>query len=217
MGNGPRCSLPPTPPRFAREPADVRRRQLIAAATRCLADGGIAAFTVDNISRQAKVSRGLINHHFDGIDGLLAAVYEDMTRSMYKQRSNAVVAANAEERLIGVIDTMFRPPMFAKGNLRAWLALWSEVATSAKLKAAHRRSYDAHRVDLAGALDDIANARGVSLDAQDLATVVIALIDGLWIESCLDSKVVNRNGAREAVYGVIEARLGAIPRLRRAT
>src|SRR4051812_30705635 len=107
----------PTPPRFAREAADIRRHQLIAAATRCLAEGGIAAFTVDNISRAANVSRGLINHYFDGIDGLLAAVYLDMTRSMHKERSVRFTAATAEERLIGIIDTMFRPPMFAKSKL----------------------------------------------------------------------------------------------------
>ena len=39
-------------PRFARQARDVRRQMLIEAAIRCLARGGIAAFTVDQISQK---------------------------------------------------------------------------------------------------------------------------------------------------------------------
>ncbi|MGE3832171.1 MAG: TetR family transcriptional regulator C-terminal domain-containing protein [Parvibaculaceae bacterium] len=201
-----------TGPRFARETPDVRRRLLIEAAIRCLAEGGIAAFTIDRISREANVSRGLINHHFDGIAGLLTAVYEDMTRSMYKERRDVLREGTAEERLLAIIDTMFRPPMFAKSNLRAWLALWGEVATNPAMKVAHRRSYDAYRGALKETLEEIAKARGMKVDAQGLATTCIALIDGLWIEWCLDATVINRESARAAVHDVIEARLGKVGR-----
>jgi AcrR family transcriptional regulator len=199
-------------PRFARETPDVRRKLLIEAAIHCLAEGGLTAFTIDRISRKANVSRGLINHHFDGIAGLLAAVYEEMTRSMYEERREIARHGTAGERLSGIIDTMFRPPMFAKSHLRAWLALWGEVATNPALKAAHRRAYDAYRGALTDTLEDIAKARGIRIDAQALATTCIALIDGLWIEWCLDAAVINRESARAAVYDVIEAKLGKLGR-----
>ena len=87
-------------PRFARVEADLRRQMLIDAAIRCLAEGGIAAFTVDRISREAKVSRGLINHHFNGISGLLIEVYEAMTQSMLAAgRETLFFEGTAEERL----------------------------------------------------------------------------------------------------------------------
>ncbi|MGE0241314.1 MAG: TetR family transcriptional regulator C-terminal domain-containing protein [Parvibaculaceae bacterium] len=200
-------------PRFARVEADLRRQMLIDAAIRCLAEGGIAAFTVDRISREAKVSRGLINHHFDGISGLLIAVYEAMTQSMLAAgRETLEFEGSAEERLAQVIETMFLPPMFAKSSLRAWLALWGEVATNPRLKASHRKSYDAYRKAIGDALAEIATARRIRADGEALAMTVIALIDGLWIEWCLDSSVVNRETARAAVYDVLEARLGALAR-----
>ena len=37
------------------------------------------AFTIDRICREAKVSRGLINHYFKSKDDLLVAAYEAMT------------------------------------------------------------------------------------------------------------------------------------------
>ena len=200
-------------PRFARVDADLRRQMLIEAAIRCLAEGGIAAFTVDRISREANVSRGLINHHFDGISGLLIEVYEAMTQSMLAAgRETLFFEGGPEERLTAVIDTMFRAPMFSKSSLRAWLALWGEVATNPRLKASQRKSYDAYRRAIGDALSEIAKARKVKLDGEALAMTVIALIDGLWIEWCLDSSVVDRDTARAAVYAVLEARLGKLER-----
>jgi len=200
-------------PRFARVEADLRRQMLIDAAISCLAEGGIAAFTVDRISREANVSRGLINHHFDGIAGLLIEVYEAMTQSMLAAgRETLSFEGSAEERLAAVIDTMFRPPMFSKSSLRAWLALWGEVATNPKLKASHRKSYDAYRKAIGDALAEIAKGRKVKLDGEALAMTVIALIDGLWIEWCLDSSVVSRDSARAAVFDLLEARLGPLKR-----
>lgn len=200
-------------PRFARVEADLRRQMLIDAAIRCLAEGGIAAFTVDRISREANVSRGLINHHFDGIGGLLIEVYEAMTQSMLAAgRETLFFEGSPEERLAAVIDTMFRPPMFSKSSLRAWLALWGEVATNPRLKAAHRKSYDAYRKAIGDALNEIAATRKIKADSEALAMTVIALIDGLWIEWCLDSSVVNRDTARASVYDVLEARLGKLGR-----
>jgi TetR/AcrR family transcriptional repressor of bet genes len=201
-------------PRFARERRGVRRQMLIEAAIRCLARGGIAAFTIDQISKEARVSRGLINHHFDGIEDLLRAVYEEMTRSMgTAARATLFVDGGPRERLDTVIDAMFTPPMFSKAGLRAWLALWGEVATNSRLRAAHRRSYDAYREAMADAIAGIAQERSKkSVDAAGLATTCIALIDGLWIEWCLDSTVVTRDSAKTAVYDVLEARLGRLKR-----
>ncbi|MBH1974635.1 MAG: TetR family transcriptional regulator, partial [Rhodobacteraceae bacterium] len=62
-------------PKFRRYTSEVRAAMLVDAGLACLAEGGITAFTVDNICRKSAASRGLIAHHFGGKDGLLAAVY----------------------------------------------------------------------------------------------------------------------------------------------
>jgi AcrR family transcriptional regulator len=198
-------------PRFARQARDVRRQMLIEAAISCLARGGIAAFTIDQISQEAKVSRGLINHHFKGIEDLLQAVYETMTQSMgAAARATLFIEGGTREKLDTVIDAMFTPPMFSKTNLRAWLALWGEVATNSRLRAAHRRSYDTYRQALTDAISGMARERSKRVDAKALATTCIALVDGLWIEWCLDSTIVTRESAKRAVYAVLEARLGKL-------
>ena len=193
-------------PAFTREDAMVRRKQLVAAATRCLSRGGIAHFTIDQISREAGVSRGLINHHFDGIEDLLASVYETMTTKLHLPALPPNLEPDA--RLTAIVNVMFEPPLFAKASLRAWLALWGEVATNPRLKAAHRKSYDSYREAMGAAVADIAAARTIAVNSETLAIATIALIDGLWIEWCLDSSIITREAARDVVFDFLEARLG---------
>ena len=198
---------------FSRQTAKARRKSLINAAIRCLSRGGIAEFTIDRISLEAGVSRGLINHHFKGIGGLLAAVYDVMTAWMRSGGQAALaVEGGTEKRLATVIGVMFAAPVFSKSSLRAWLALWGEVAVKPDLKAAHRKSYAGYRDAMARVIGEIAEARGTWVDGGELATVCIAIIDGLWIEWCIDSRMVSREMAQEAVYGVLEARLGPLQR-----
>jgi AcrR family transcriptional regulator len=200
-------------PAYERRSTDQRRQDLIDAGIRCLSKDGIGAFTIDRISKEARVSRGLINHHFDGIDDLLAAVYVDMTSAMHGNGSQGLSAAgSAEERLAALLKFMFSPPIFAKGTLRAWLALWGEVAANSKLKLAHRQSYERYLENLSKAIAEITKARKCRIDHRQLAITCIALIDGLWLEWCLNPSAVSRDDAEDAVYAVLESRLGPLQR-----
>lgn len=201
-------------PRFTREPPDVRRRMLVEAATRCLAKGGIAAFTVDRICKEAGISRGLINHYFDSKDDLLIAVYET---SLYETVTDHIAQlkgmpadASPESRLGMIVEATCHPSYFAEPRLLVWLALWGEVATNPKLQAAHRELYDSYRRALAEEIGAVALRRGRDVDAPALARSFIALFDGLWLEWCLDSRVVSPEDARAACYDLLEATLGPL-------
>lgn len=200
--------------RFTREAPDVRRRQLIEAATRCIAEGGIAAFTVDRISKEAGISRGLINHYFPSKDDLLIAVYEtslyQTVTSHIAKLKTAPRQAGPEQRLSMIVEATFHPSYFTEPRLLVWLALWGEVATNPKLQAAHRELYDAYRAALAREIASVAANRNRSVDAPALARSFIALFDGLWLEWCLDSRVVSPEDARLACYDLLEAKLGPL-------
>ncbi len=199
-------------PRYARKQPEVRRRQLIDAAIRCLGRGGLSAFTIDNIRREAGVSRGLINHHFDGKDDLLAAVYEAMTVYLAEAPRASLDAAGLTpvKRLNALIAASFEAEAFDRSQLRAWLALWGEVSTNPRLQALHRERYDRYRDGLALAIAAIAGERARPVDAAGLARTLIALIDGLWLEWCLDSSVLSPEDAKAACYDIVEPQLGPI-------
>ncbi len=204
-------------PRFSREQADVRRAMLIDAAARCLSRGGIGAFTVDNICREAGVSRGLINHHFDGLDTLLVEVYKS---SLYatvnahieeaRKRRATTADWSPSEALVALVQSNFSPQYFSRANLLIWLSLWGEIAVNPRLQAAHRELYDAYRAELAEDIAAVARARARNVDAPALARNFIALVDGLWLEWCLDASVVTPGDAETAGFEMLEAQIGPL-------
>ena len=188
--------------RFNRKSATDRRRELIAAGIACLGDGGMAGFTIDRICRQAGISRGLINHHFDGKDDLLASIYRDMTDHLLHEYPGLEGAA----LLRAIIDTSFDDSTFNRSNLRAWLAIWGQVSSNVALKQLHSERYDAYRKRIEQAIDQVARESGLTIDSASMARQLIALIDGLWLEYCLHSNSFSLSDARQDCYGFLETR-----------
>ena len=207
-------------PKFRREQPDVRRGMLFAAAMECLARDGIQGFTIDRICKQAGVSRGLINHYFDSKDDLLIEVYRgslyEAVSTRIAQISNPDPAGDntPDARLATIIDATFTPEFFSRSNLRVWLALWGEIATNPALRAVHRELYGTYRRTIARELGLIAEARGIELDADRLARSFLALIDGLWLEWCLDDTAVRPDETRAAALAMLESHLGPLAQSR---
>lgn len=199
----------PEGPRYRRYSSETRGAMLVEAGLACLARGGITAFTVDNICREANASRGLITHHFGSKNGLLAAVYT----TMY-DRFTAVVAPGdrPEPDLATLVEANFDPAVFNPDSLRIWLALWGEIANNPELREVHRKRYLELLATVERAIAAEAAARGRKLDARAVAVLFVALSDGLWLEQGIDKTMLSREAARDACYGFLESLLGPLDR-----
>ncbi len=202
----------PGAPRYSRKQPGERKRLLIDAAIACLAEGGIAGFTVERISKQAGISKGLISHHFDGKDDLLAQAYGAMTNDMDARGAARLGLDNVTPRkaLRAFVEASFDPEVFDRTQLKAWLAVWGETASNPKLAAIHKARYLAYHKRLAAMIEAIAAEDGRAVDAGLLATMLVSLIDGLWLEWCLDEKILPREKALSAVYHLLEPHLGSL-------
>ncbi len=185
---------------YNRKTAQQRRAELTDAGIACLGKGGMTAFTIDQICKQAGVSRGLINHHFKTKEELLVSIYAQMTDYLVRDRSMDSPAA----LIAGFIDSSFDAKSFNKSNLRAWLAIWGQVATQPELKSLHHIRYQHYRRQLVEALSTIAKNEQRDLDADSIARQLIALIDGLWLEYCLHSDGFSLAEARADCYRLLE-------------
>lgn len=210
--------LKPTEPRFKRLPADLRAAELVQAGLAVLATGGITAFTIDNICKQAGASRGLIGHHFGGKDGLLAACYAAAYAPLLQmlQQSGAPPARPdlpglpGLPSLPGLIDELFSDRQFRREGLNIWLALWGEIAVNPRLQAEHLKHYRIYHGLIATA---IARHRARDTPAPDdlaLATALIALLDGIWVEYCIAPQEMSPERARAAVQTLLHPHLGPI-------
>lgn len=200
-------SRTPEGPRFRRYSSETRAAMLVDAGLRCLARGGITAFTIDQICAEAQVSRGLITHHFGAKDGLLVACYA----TMY-DRFTAVLhpPGGTAPDLVHLVEANFAPEVFNPDSLRIWLALWGEIANHSALRDVHRSRYQDFLFIVAEAVSGFAQSRGKTVNAHTIAVLFIALSDGLWLEQGIDPTVLSRDAARMACYQFLESFLGPL-------
>jgi TetR/AcrR family transcriptional repressor of bet genes len=191
--------------RYRRVSAEERRARLVEAGIACLARAGIQGFTIDNICREAGTSRGLISHHFGSKDALLAAVYATVYD---KALRNLEALDSGAVEIETLIDTILSDAFLNPDYLNVWLALWAEIAVNPVLKAEHRKHYALYRETIAGAISAIAKSQGATVDSYEIATALISLVDGLWLEQSIDSRMLPSRRARELCLYFLETALG---------
>jgi AcrR family transcriptional regulator len=176
-------------PKFRREAPDARREELIAATLACLSKFGHDGVSVRRISAEAGVSMGLINHHFHGIDALLATAYESLAKRLLSRSRDPALAIGGEPRksLHAYFAAAFEPEALDPALFRIWLVFWSLVPHAPKLHAVRERTYAETRATLETLLTRLKRAPGVpAFKIGSAAIGLSALMDGLWVELSLN-------------------------------
>lgn len=197
-------------PKYRRYQATQRRELLVEAGLACLADGGVSGFTIDRICAAAGgASRGLITHHFGSKQGLLRACYT----TAYDRMLGAAAPGGPDGiTLSDMIGSLLSDDYTTRDTLKAWLAMWAEVANDPDLMLEHRRYYDHYLNRVVLALRQESQGRTLAISETALATLFISAVDGLWLERCLDPDRLSRADVRRACIDLLEAFLGPIVR-----
>ena len=192
-------------PRFTRDQPDVRKRKLIAAAAQCLAELGHAGTSVRAVAARAGVSPGLVTHHFKGIDELIAATYAQVGEQVAAVLNQAIdEAAGAEAKLRAFIDASFRPPVLDRDLLAVWLSFWSLVRRDPAVRKVHKQVYVDYRRRLEALIGIIAKQRKFKIDAHLAALALTAMLDGLWLELCLDPTTFSTEDATRIAHAWVD-------------
>lgn len=199
-----------TRPKFTREDPETRRADLIAATARCLAELGVAGTSVREVAARAGVSAGLIRHHFGSMDALILDTYRFVGERVSRSIDSAITAAGADPyaRLDAFLEANFQPPVLDADLLSTWLAFWSLVRRDPNVRAVHAEIYAENRRQLEDILAAIAAARGRPLDIRLTAIAITALVDGLWLEHCLDPTTFSPAEATEMARSLARVAIG---------
>lgn len=171
--------------RFSRLEPELRKAHLIEATLVCLKRHGFQGASIRKICAEAGVSVGLINHHYQSKDELVAEAYLAVTGRVMSLLREAIDAAapSPRARLSAFFRASFSPEVLDPQLLDTWLAFWGAVKTAEAINLAHDQSYGEYRSVLAQALARLAEGEGwVNFDAPLAAIGLSALLDGLWLE-----------------------------------
>jgi TetR/AcrR family transcriptional regulator, transcriptional repressor of bet genes len=192
-------------PRFQRQLPAQRRQALIAATIECLKRYGHDGLSVRTISAQAGVSVGLINHHFPNKDELIAAAYRHFNAQLIDGMQAAVAHAgdSPRARMRAFLEASFSPPNLDADVLTVWVVFWGMYRHSRLIQRVQDETYRDYvrlvRSLLAELLPKAGPPRAARptraagtarpappLDLRLAAIGLTALLDGLWLEWCLE-------------------------------
>ncbi|RED52290.1 TetR family transcriptional regulator C-terminal domain-containing protein [Aestuariispira insulae] len=177
-----------TQPKFHRLEADERREALINATIRCLARLGPRATSVREICAEAGVSPGLLRHYFEGKDDLVAQAYLHLTSKLNERVESFLLdqAQPPESRLEQLFLHILTEEWVSDEILGVWVAFWSLQRSDERLSNLHR-VYNREFRDLIGkVLEELAAEREIKTNIRLAAISLSSLLDGLWLELCLD-------------------------------
>ena len=179
---------------------EERQLQLIRATIRSVAKNGLADTTMATISREAGLSQGIINLHFQSKDRLLAETLRHITdeyRIVWEKALNSAGLSPAE-RLSALVKVYFEKPVCDRNKLAVWFAFWGESKsrpTYRKLCSARDIQY---RRELSALCEEqIKEGNYKGLNAMALATGLTAMAEGLWLDLLISPRSITRENARD--------------------
>jgi betaine-aldehyde dehydrogenase len=184
---------------------DTRRRQLVEVTIDSLAELGYVGTTLAQIAARAGVSPGLVAHYFGDKDGLLDAAFRSLARRVGDHvRARLRQVSTPRGRIQAVIDANLAPEEFEQRTGTAWLAFWGQVLQVAPLKRVQSVYQRRTLSNLRSSLKKLMPPD----DAQRLAAMIAAMIDGVWLRAALSGwREADSESARAMLTAFVDGRL----------
>jgi betaine-aldehyde dehydrogenase len=184
---------------------DSRRRQLVEVTIDSLAELGYVGTTLAQIATRAGVSPGLVAHYFGDKDGLLDAAFRSLARRVGNHvRARLRQVSTPRGRIQAVIDANLAPEEFEQRTGSAWLAFWGQVLHVPSLKRVQSVYQRRTLSNLSSSLKNLLPPD----EAQRLAAMIAAMIDGVWLRAALSGwREADSESARAMLTAFVDERL----------
>ena len=202
--------------------ADVRRDQMLAAASTLIAQRGFNDTRIADVAKRVGASPALVIYYFGTKDSLLTEALRWSERSFYAATEEML---RSTEKLRDRLETLVEWTLVADkqealtGDWGLWFDLWTQAFRHPEVKK-DRAELDAQWRDLIARLvqEGIDAGEIEPLDVQTFAIMWGSLLDGLVVQVALDDPVVDSRRARQVALDVAAKELGlpSRPRVRSA-
>jgi AcrR family transcriptional regulator len=186
--------------------AHLRRPAILTAAAEVISERGVQNTRISDVAERAGTSAPGVLYWFPTKDELLAEAlqfaddrfYDGLTREL-----EGLVSATA--RLSRLIDLW---PAEGDGETTLWMELWVRALRDPELAKTRERLDRRWRHAIAGIVrDGQASGEFGAADADDVALVLSAVMDGFAIQLALGDPAVTADTVRRHCLGLVESRL----------
>ncbi len=162
-----------------------KAQRILDAAQRVLSSEGFPGLTIAKVAAEAGVSRGLLHYYFESKEDMLAQMLRRSTEESWEIIDTLIGEASSVDELAdNLVGSMREYAQTHAGSLSLLAEGLSLARNHPRIRAEmtdlHREGQDAfsERFEAMRA----AGVAGISMPSRGLATVTIALFEGLGIE-----------------------------------
>ncbi len=166
-------------------PKQARRRQLIEATIKCIAEKGLSGTTMADVTQQAGLSMGIVNLHFETKEKLLIEtlrfISTEYTSGLNKIFNNEKLSV--EEKIASHVSFDFSRKITDRNKIAVWFAFWGETKstpTYLTICASYIQEIAANLTKLFTELKIKGNYENVNPEL--VCVCYTALSDGLWLD-----------------------------------
>ena len=195
-------------PKVSKAERPLRRKRLVDAAWRCLERQSFADLRVEDVCREAGLSKGSFYGYFRAKSDLLyALVDDDFTVLAVAARDGAATSDGADGLRSFARAVLEGAENRARTQLRA--DIWAAAAQDPELESRLRQGIAVRRAIVRGWVEHaVATGTIGEIPANALASVLLALADGLSLHHRVDPDAFRWENVRVAVEAMLSG-LGA--------
>ncbi|MES2615589.1 MAG: TetR/AcrR family transcriptional regulator [Bdellovibrionota bacterium] len=172
------------------ELASERKQQIILATIECITRYGYNNFSMQDVARVADVSKGIIHYYFLNKEDLMMTVLDNVSTEIEALLTSTESGLDVKVRLSNVIWMCSSVVQNKREYYRINMDFWTQIDQKEKVREEVARHYAKFR----GAVANIIQ-QGITIgvfrkgDAQQYASLIIALIDGIALQWLFDEGV----------------------------
>jgi AcrR family transcriptional regulator len=202
--------------------ADVRRDQMLAAASTLIAERGFSDTRIADVAKRVGASPALVIYYFGTKDSLLTEALRWSERSFYAATEEMLTST---EKLRDRLEVLVEWTLVADkqqnltGDWGLWFDLWAQAFRHPEVKK-DRAELDAQWRDLISRIvqEGVDKGEIEKVDVKSFAIMWGSLLDGLVVQVSLDDPVVDVRLARRIAIEMADKELGlGSARARRTT
>jgi TetR/AcrR family transcriptional repressor of bet genes len=185
---------------------EKRRRQLIDATMKCIARKGMGSTTLGDVAKEAGLSQGIVNLHFESKDNLLMETLRTLANEYREQFDKTMERSgpHSSDTLLALLEMDLKPALCDRQKLAIWFAFWGEVKsrpTYRRICDEFDRYYDSVIERLCADLIQEGGYKNINSPAA--AEALTCMTNGLWLSYLISPKSWDRQVALDAIMSYL--------------
>jgi AcrR family transcriptional regulator len=192
---------------------ETRRTEIVRAAWELVAERGVDAVRIQDIAASVGTSTGTIHYYFRDRADILAAALEFSAKRFTRRKARQVPdEVPYLERILILIDSQLVGES-TRQEWAVWIEFWGEATRQERFAELNREVYTQWRNLVA---DQVRGGQQVGefpadVVPEDFATDLIALMDGLGIQTMLQGPKMSPEYMRARLQAYARRELGVQP------